>query len=105
MAKPDGLKVVRPEEVVAFLDPLPITRISGVGPKTAQMLERVGVRTIGELARFPGAELKKLMGRNSVWLWAIARGVEESPVEEPPDPKLTSGGGTSDKAVSDGSRG
>src|SRR5436190_13616588 len=35
MAKPDGLKVVRPEEVVAFLDPLPITRISGVGPKTA----------------------------------------------------------------------
>src|SRR5438132_13265866 len=35
MAKPDGLKVVRPEEVVAFLDPLPTTRISGVGPKTA----------------------------------------------------------------------
>src|SRR5437870_212249 len=104
MAKPDGLKVVRPEEVVAFLDPLPITRISGVGPKTAQMLERVGVRTIGELARFPGAELKKLMGKNSVWLWAIARGIEELPVEERPDPKSISVERTFDKDVSDWTR-
>jgi len=104
MAKPDGLKVVRPEEIVAFLDPLPITRISGVGPKTAQMLERVGVRTIGELARFPGAELKKLMGKNSVWLWAIARGIEELPVEERPDPKSISVERTFDKDVSDWTR-
>src|SRR5207245_2952342 len=90
LAKPDGLKVVRPEEVNAFLDPLPVTRISGVGAKTAAMLERVGVRTIGELARFPGAELKKLMGKNSVWLWAIARGIEGLPVEERPAPKSSS---------------
>src|SRR6266571_1449686 len=55
VAKPDGLKIVRPEEVTAFLEPLPVTKISGVGPKTAQVLEGVGVRTIGELARFPGA--------------------------------------------------
>src|SRR5712691_2174698 len=48
-AKPDGLRVIRPEEVRAFLDPLPVTKISGVGPKTAEQLERVGVRTIGEL--------------------------------------------------------
>src|SRR3989449_821788 len=101
LAKPDGLKVVRPEEVNAFLDPLPITRISGVGAKTAAMLERVGVRTIGELARFPGAELKKLMGKNSVWLWAIARGIEELPVEERPDPKSISVERTFDKDVSD----
>src|SRR5256886_9602716 len=39
MAKPDGLKVVRPEEVTAFLEPLPVTKISGVGPKTAQVTE------------------------------------------------------------------
>lgn len=101
LAKPDGLKVVRPEEVVAFLAPLPVTQISGVGTKTAEMLERVGVRTIGELARFPGAELKKLMGKNSVWLWAIARGVEELPVEERPDPKSISVERTFDKDVSD----
>lgn len=104
LAKPDGLKVVRPEEVVAFLEPLPVTRISGVGTKTAQLLERVGVRTIGELARFPGAELKKLMGKNSVWLWAIARGVEEMPIEERPDPKSISVERTFDKDVSDWTR-
>jgi len=84
LAKPDGLKIVRPEEVNAFLDPLPVTRISGVGAKTAAMLERVGVRTIGELARFPGAELKKLMGKNSVWLWAIARGSRNCPSRSGP---------------------
>src|SRR5437899_655407 len=87
LAKPDGVKVVRPEEVAAFLDPLPVTKISGVGTKTAELLERVGVRTIGELARFPGAELKKILGKNSVWLWGIARGMEQLPVEERPKPK------------------
>src|SRR5881397_3152660 len=101
MAKPDGIKVVRPEEVIAFLEPLPVTKISGVGPRTAELLERVGVRTIGELARFPGAELKKLMGKNSVWLWAIARGLEELPVEERPDPKSISVERTFDKDVAD----
>src|SRR5438876_999905 len=74
---------------------------SGIGPKTAQVLEGVGVRTIGELARFPGAELKKLMGKNSIWLWAIARGVEELPVEERPDPKSISVERTFDKDVTD----
>jgi DNA polymerase IV (archaeal DinB-like DNA polymerase) len=104
LAKPDGLKVIRPEEVTGFLDPLPVTKISGVGPKTEQLLEKVGVRTIGELARFPGAELKKLMGKNSVWLWAIARGVEELPVEERPDPKSISVERTFDKDVTDWAR-
>ncbi len=90
LAKPDGLKVVRPEEVTAFLAPLPVTKISGVGTKTAEVLERVGVRTIGQLAAFPGADLKKLLGKNSVWLWGIAKGIEEMPVEERPDPKSIS---------------
>ncbi|MCI4371627.1 MAG: DNA polymerase IV, partial [Thermoplasmata archaeon] len=74
LGKPDGVLVVRPEEVTRFLNPLPVTKISGVGAKTAQVLERQGVRTIGELARFPGTELKKILGKNSVWLWGIARG-------------------------------
>src|SRR5438552_3422914 len=50
MAKPDGIKVVRPEEVTAFLEPLPVTKISGVGPKTAQVLEGVGVHLAKEFA-------------------------------------------------------
>jgi len=101
LAKPNGLQVVRPEEVVTFLDPLPVTKISGVGTKTAELLERVGVRTIRELARFPGAELKKILGKNSVWLWGIARGLEELPVEERPDPKSISVERTFDRDVSE----
>lgn len=100
MAKPDGLRVVRPEDVVSFLEPLPVTKISGVGSKTAEVLERVGVRTIGDLARFPGSELKKLLGKNAVWLWGIARGLEQMPVEERPDPKSISVERTFDRDVS-----
>jgi len=101
LAKPDGLKVVRPEDVAAFLDPLQVTKISGVGPKTAEVLEHAGVRTIGELARFPGPELRKLLGRNAVWLWGIAQGLEELPVEERPDPKSISVERTFDRDVSE----
>jgi len=101
LAKPNGLKVVRPDEAVPFLDPLPVTKISGVGTKTAELLERVGVRTIGELARFPGSELKKILGKNSVWLWGIARGLEALPVEERPDPKSISVERTFDRDVSE----
>jgi len=101
LAKPDGLRVVRPDEVVSFLDPLPVTKISGVGVKTAELLERVGVRTIGELARFPGVELKKILGKNSVWLWGIARGMEQLPVEERPDSKSISVERTFDRDVSE----
>src|SRR5437867_3968846 len=83
LAKPNGLQVVRPEEVVTFLDPLPVTKISGVGTQTAELLERVGVRTIRELARFPGAELKKILGKNSVWLWGIRSEEHTSELQSP----------------------
>ena len=101
MAKPDGLLVVRPEEVATFLHPLPVTKISGVGTKTAGILGHAGVATIGELAAFPGSELKKLLGKNSVWLWGIAKGIERMPVEERPDPKSISVERTFDRDVAD----
>ncbi len=101
LAKPDGLMVVRPEEVALFLAPLLVTRISGVGTKTAQVLERADVRTIGELAAFPGGELRKLLGKNAVWLWGIAKGIEQMPVEERPDPKSISVERTFDRDVAD----
>ncbi len=101
LAKPDGLMVVRPEEVALFLAPLPVTRISGVGTKTGEILEHAGVRTIGELAGFPGGELRKMLGKNSVWLWGIAKGIEQMPVEERPDPKSISVERTFDRDVAD----
>jgi len=88
--KPDGLTVVPPEKVRQFLAPLPVGAISGVGEKTARVLEEVGVHTIGDLAAFPGGELVAKLGRNAVWLWGIAQGIEEMPVEERGEPKSIS---------------
>jgi DNA polymerase IV (archaeal DinB-like DNA polymerase) len=82
MKKPDGLTTVRPEEVRAFLEPLPVSRISGVGKKTTQLLEEHGIQTIGQLSRISAKQLTDWFGKGGVWLWGIANGIEESPVEE-----------------------
>ncbi|MDA4119127.1 MAG: DNA polymerase IV, partial [Thaumarchaeota archaeon] len=51
IAKPGGLKVVTPETTKAFLSPLPVTKLYGVGPKAAATFEELGVKTVGDLAR------------------------------------------------------
>ncbi len=101
MSKPDGLTVVPPGRVAEFLAPLPVSKISGVGAKTEALLVSVGIQTIGDLAKYPGKELQKMLGKNAVWLWGIARGIEESPVEERPDPKSISVERTFDRDVTD----
>jgi DNA polymerase-4 len=50
--KPDGLFVIQPEKVETFLSPLPVGRIPGVGKVTEQKLEKLGIRTVGELQSF-----------------------------------------------------
>jgi DNA polymerase IV (archaeal DinB-like DNA polymerase) len=82
MKKPDGLTIVRPDEVRAFLDPLPVSKISGVGKKTTLLLEERGIQTIGQLSQIPAKQLTDWLGKGGVWLWGIANGIEESPVEE-----------------------
>ncbi len=84
MQKPDGLTVVTPEQVAGFLEPLPVDKISGVGKKTAKFLTDRGIKTIGELRLVPAKKLTEWFGKGGVWLWAIANGLEESPVEERP---------------------
>lgn len=84
MQKPDGLTVVRPEEVRNFLAPLSVDRISGVGKKTTQFLHGMGIETVGQLSQVPAKKLTEWFGKGGVWLWAIASGLEETPVEERP---------------------
>lgn len=104
MEKPDGLTVVRPEEVEAFLAPLPVTKIPGVGPKTRAALEEMGVETVGDLqARNPG-DLTAAFGKGGVWLWAIATGREEAPVEEEREPKSFSAEHTFERNLEDWNR-
>ena len=82
--KPDGLTVVLPDQVERFLSPLPVEKISGVGKKTTEFLNGKGVTTIGELRKISAKNLTDWFGRGGVWLWAIANGIEETPVEERP---------------------
>jgi DNA polymerase-4 len=62
VGKPDGLLVVPPDEELAFLHPLPVQRLWGVGPKTTAKLHSRGVTTVGEVARMGEANLVALLG-------------------------------------------
>jgi DNA polymerase IV len=61
-AKPDGLLVIPRDETLAYLQPLPVDALWGVGAKTAETLGRLGVRTIGELADTPSVILERVLG-------------------------------------------
>src|SRR5438094_1059173 len=84
MNKPDGLTVVRPDGVKTFLEPLSVNKISGVGKKTTEFLQEHGVETIGQLRQIPAKKLTDWFGKGGVWLWGIANGIEETPVDERP---------------------
>ena len=99
--KPDGLTVVTPDETSSFLRPLPVSRISGVGKKTAEILDKVGVKTIGDLARFPAGRIGELFGKWGVRLWEIANGIDESPVVTSYDIKSVSNETTFEEDVAD----
>ena len=80
--KPDGLTYVEATQVRAFLAPLPASKISGVGKKTEQTLNQLGIKTIGDLAKYPPKELVRKFGKSAVWLWAIANAEEHVEVQE-----------------------
>ena len=63
VAKPDGLMVVDPETELDFIHDLPVELMWGVGPVTCARLAKIGVRTIGELAKVPGWSLERIVGR------------------------------------------
>ena len=85
--KPDGLTVVRPDEVQAFLDPLPIRVIPGIGPKTEVLLHERGIRSVRELRGLERLQLVDWFGRWGEDLYAKARGRSDSPVSNEWEPK------------------
>ncbi|MGY2127882.1 DNA polymerase IV [Blastococcus sp. SYSU DS0617] len=79
--KPDGLVVVPPGTELDLLHPLPVTRLGGVGPATAERLHQVGVKTVGDLAAKSLADLVALAGRaHGAGLHALARAEDERAV-------------------------
>lgn len=90
-AKPDSLLVVRPQDVTAFLEPLPVRALWGVGEKTAETLGRLGIGTVGDLARTPATVLARLIGeQHAADLHALALGEDERPVVPYEPPKSVS---------------
>ena len=76
-AKPDGVLVVPAENTLAFLHPLPVSQLWGVGATTGEALTSRGVRTIGDIAALPLAALKKIVGEASgTKLHALAHGID-----------------------------
>lgn len=78
--KPDGLTEVRPGEVDAFLLPLPVSLLWGVGAVTAGRLERHGLQTVADLRAAGRQRLERLLGSAGASLWRLARGEDERPV-------------------------
>ncbi|HMC22713.1 MAG TPA: DNA polymerase IV, partial [Thermoanaerobaculia bacterium] len=79
--KPDGLFVIRPHQIEAFLVGLPVRKIPGVGKATEKIMTEIGVATVGDLQRFSEKELVDRFGKWGTRLWELARGIDENPVE------------------------
>jgi DNA polymerase IV len=79
--KPDGLLVIPADQVLDFLHPLPVSALWGVGERTAKVLARLGLRTVGELAHAPVGTLERELGRaNAAHLAALAWGRDDRKV-------------------------
>jgi len=80
LRKPDGLVVVQPQDVDALLIPLPVTKLWGVGPATAERLKRIGIEKVGDLRRRSAETLTQLLGNDAEWFLRLAHGVDDRPV-------------------------
>ncbi len=80
LGKPDGFIVVPPGKEREFLDPLPISRLWGVGPKTEERLKRLGLQTIGQIARVGAEGLQTVLGDGGRDLWELANGIDDREV-------------------------
>ena len=78
--KPDGLFVIQPDEVDAFLLPLPVGRLPGVGKVTEQRLEQLGVKTVRDLRELDQPALENSFGRYGLRLYELARGIDNNQV-------------------------
>lgn len=99
--KPDGLVYVAPESVQRFMDPLPIRRLPGIGPRTAERLQSAGILTIGQLRRSSPAVLEPVLGSTSQSLRERAAGHDERPVQRASLRKSVSQESTFDKDIND----
>ncbi len=84
--KPDGLTVVPPDHVLAFLAPIPLRKVYGVGPKTAERLQEMGLETIADVQGMPREDLVETLGGFGEYVHDVAFGRDSGEVVEPTGP-------------------
>ena len=91
MQKPDGFTIIKDEDVESHIWPLPARKLWGVGPKTETYLKEMGIKTIGELASLSLDRLIEEFGQSyGNYLYEASRGMDESPLITPWEPKSIS---------------
>nr|WP_314441842.1 DNA polymerase IV [uncultured Sphingomonas sp.] len=88
--KPDGLCVIRPEQAQRYIASLAVGRFHGIGPKTAERLEKLGIHTGADLQSLTLEELTGRFGNSGEWYWRICRGIDDRPVRSSRTPKSVS---------------
>ncbi len=90
LRKPDALVVVADEDILEFLDPLPVSRLWGVGPSAQKVFTDLGIDTIKAVRQLSAERLTELFGRMGERLWELARGIDRRPVIPDRDAKSVS---------------
>jgi len=104
LKKPDGLLVIRKEEVEEVLRDLPVSKLNGIGPKLGEALNSIGVFTCGQLGKFPVSVLAKRFGVIGERLHEMGLGLDDSPIvpfDEEEDAKSISHSVTLEEDTSD----
>ena len=78
--KPDGILLIRPEQTVPYLHSLPVNALWGVGGKTAEVLARMGIRTVADVAATPVSSLKKVLGATGEHVHRLSWGIDSRAV-------------------------
>lgn len=78
--KPDGLLLIGPDETVPYLHSLPVGALWGVGAKTGEVLAKMGIRTVADVAATPVSSLKKVLGATGEHVHQLAWGIDPRPV-------------------------
>jgi DNA polymerase-4 len=78
--KPNGVSLIKPDEVETFLGRLPIGKFHGIGAVTEKKMEQLNIRTGADLRRCSQAELADYFGKNGAFFYKIVRGIDERPV-------------------------
>ena len=104
LRKPDGLVIVRTDEVTALLDPLPVRKLFGLGEKTAPKVEALGIHTLGDLRQAAPARLRPIFGRYTERVQQRAAGIDDRPVIPDLDEKQISAEETFETDIADRAR-